>query len=137
VKIWSVVEEVRQVFVAEGYTKLRRTHVVVDPKIDTWDEGKRTVAQTSADGLRMWLSPRMETFDGERQRALLAHEFGHAVQGLYGLECEDKHDTVERDADSIAEEVMGRKLYYAMIDNRPIQTFNPRGGVRPRPRGLR
>lgn len=129
-------ESVRQIFMSAGYPRVRRTRVVVDPKIDNWLEGKRTVGQTSADGLRMWLSPRIESFDVSRQRALLAHEFGHAVQGLYGLEVPDEHDLVERDADAIAERVMGEPLFYAFVDARLIQTFDPLG-IRPRPRGLK
>lgn len=134
--IWDVVEDVRQTFERAGYPRLRRTHVVVAMSIDAWDAGKRTVAATSADGLRMWLSPRLETFDEERQYALLAHEFGHAVQGLYGTKTRST-DASEREADAIAEKVMGAPLYYASVDGRLIQTFRPRGGVRPRPLGLR
>ena len=135
--VWGVAERVRQRFIDSGYPRLRRTHIKLDEKIDNWDEGKRTVASCSADGLRMWISPRLESFDRDRQLALLAHEFGHAVQGLYGLDVPDRHDMVERDADTIAESVMGKDLFYALIDGRLIQTFNSRGGVRPRPRGLR
>jgi len=137
--IWDVAEYVRQRFVASGYSKLRRTHIKVEWSIDSWDDGKRTVAACSADGLRMWVSPRLEEFDRNRQLALLAHEFGHAVQGLYGLEVPDRHDDVERDADVLAEYVMGRHLFYAPVEGRLLQTLDSRapGAVRPRPRGLR
>jgi hypothetical protein len=137
--VWDIAEYVRQRFIDSGYSKLRRTHIKVEWSIDAWDDGKRTVAACSADGLRMWVSPRLEEFDRNRQIALLAHEFGHAVQGLYGLEVPDAHDAVERDADSLAEHVMGRHLFYGLIDGRLIQTLDSRapGAVRPRPRGLR
>ena len=137
--VWDVAEYVRQRFIDSGYSKLRRTHIKVEWSIDSWDDGKRTVAACSADGLRMWVSPRLEEFDRNRQLALLAHEFGHAVQGLYGLEVHDRHDDVERDADALAEYGMGRHLFYAPIDGRLIQTLDSRapGAVRPRPRGLR
>lgn len=146
-QLWDMVEEVRVAFESFGYTRLRRTHVVLDPKlVKDWEDGKRTVAQTSADGLRMWLSPVMLRFDRSRNLALLSHEFGHAVQGLYGMfdvpaadqEDEDDHDAVERDADQIGEHVMGKPLYYApvSVSGRLIQTFNQQNGVRPRPDGL-
>lgn len=136
--LWDIVEEVRVQYEQAGYAKLRRTHVVLDPKIDTWMRGGRTVGQCSGDGLKIWFSPRVEMFDSDRQRALAAHEFGHAVQGLYGMQAdEDDYDGVEREADRIAERVMRQPLYYAPIEGRLIQTFNALGGTRPRPAGLR
>jgi|GEM_PF-5367859 len=125
-----------------GYPKVRRARVEVTCDVDSWCEGKRTVASCRSDGGIIWLSPRIETFDRARQVALLAHEYGHAVQGFYG-DVVSSHDAIERDADSIAENVMGVPLFYAPVPHdrhrRMIQTFDAhaRGAVRPRPKGLR
>lgn len=136
--IWVDVEHVRARFIAAGHDRVADTVIVLDPSVDTWEKGERTVASCEADGSKIYLSPRIERFDEARRRALIAHELGHAVQGKYDtpVSRRDRHDEVERDADRIAEDVMGQKLYYSMIDGRLIQTFNPRDGVRPRPRGL-
>lgn len=136
--IWVDVEHVRARFIAAGHDRVADTVIVLDPSVDTWEKGERTVASCEADGSKIYLSPRIERFDEARRRALIAHELGHAVQGKYNtpVSRRDRHDEVERDADRIAEDVMGQKLYYSMIDGRLIQTFNPRDGVRPRPRGL-
>ena len=134
-----------------GFPLVRRTRVLLDWDVDRWDEGKRTVASCLADGSTIWLSPRLESFDRARQAALIAHEYGHAVQGFYG-DVVTGHDAIERDADSIAEHVMGVPLFYAPVPGDPlermIQTFDahapcavPRReetcSVRPRPKGLR
>lgn len=135
-RFWEVVEETRQAFERAGFEKARQTHFEVDESIDTWTKGGRTVASCSSDGKTIWISPRIFTFDEARQRALVAHELGHAVQGFYGDAVKGR-DEIERDADLLAERVLERPLWYSEIDGRLIQTFCPLHGVRPRPKGLR
>lgn len=133
-RFWDVVEEQRELFLRAGFTLVRRTHIVLDPSIDTWAQGGRTVGETTADGKTIYLSPRLATFDEDRVAAVAAHELGHAVQGLYGDISPDP-DRIEQDADALAERATGRRLFYSMRDARLLQTFH--SGIRPRPRGLR
>jgi len=138
IDFWLVIERVRDRFVDAGYPLAKLTRVEMDKKIDKWAQGKRTVAACSGDGRTIWLSPRLKTFDLLRQQALIAHEFGHAVQGFYG-DVVTGDDDIERDADKVAEIAMKKPLFYGMIEGRLIQTFDPRApdATRPRPLGLR
>ncbi len=133
-----VIDFVREAYVRAGYADVARARVVITCDTDLWCEGKRTVASCALDGKTIWLSPRIARFDRARQTALVAHEYGHAVQGFYGDIVTGK-DALEQDADRIAEEVMRVPLFYAPIAGRPIQTFDAHapGAVRPRPKGLR
>lgn len=152
-------EEVRAIFIAFGFRRLRRTKVSVTRRGFDWDEGGRHVASTRADGLDMRLSPDLERLERPSRLAILAHEWGHAADFLYpGKWLRDgteeaslarwrsrTRDEIERAADQIAEAATGRPIWYG--GPRTVQTFAPRSvpcppyafcePIRPRPHGLR
>lgn len=138
----QLVGDARERYTAAGYPRAARVRVVWCWDHDTWDEGGRTVAccLVGEKKKEIWLSPRLEDFPRSTQEAIIAHEFGHAVQAFYtGLP--KGHDACERGADIIAESVYGKRVFYApadRYDERLLQTFRESAGsVRPRPAGLR
>jgi hypothetical protein len=72
------------------------------------------------------VAPKLERSARSRIEGIIAHELGHAVAFHRGA---DRHS--EREADRIAEELLGIRIGY---DRDDVQTT--RGGVRPRPSRL-
>lgn len=132
--LWRIVETTRRRFISAGFARVRETHFVLDPRMTSWARGGRTVASCAASGKDVQMSPAMLSFDENRVTALVAHELGHAVQGFYGDTYSDP-DAIERDADSIGEQVLGAPISYALVERRLMQTLS--AGQRPRPKGLR
>lgn len=137
----ALVETTRQLYLDVGYGLLADVKVSTRWEHDTWDEGGRTVAcyLVSKKG-EIYLSPRLATFPVSTQKAIIAHEFGHAVQAHY-TGFSKSYDKDECGADSIAEQVCQRRIFYAPFskdDPRLLQTFRRTAdSVRPRPAGLR
>ena len=120
---------------------------------------RRTLAATTEDGLEILMSPKLMDYPVDIRRGVVMHELGHAVDFLYpalvslSRDSRDlivskesfaarralstwkrrEHDEVERFADSIAERAFGVTIGYTG----PCLLQSIRGGVRPRPEGLR
>lgn len=79
-------DAVRDIYVAfspePGVTLGRAAKVrfVIDEK---FHDKPRHFAATTEDGLRMYFAPQIVDLDEERVVAIIAHEFGHAVDFLY------------------------------------------------------
>jgi hypothetical protein len=82
--------------------------------------------RTKSGAIRIGIAPKLQTQPEDRIAAVLAHEIGHAMFFACG---EPRH--AEREADKLAEAVVGRRIRY---DRELVQSF--RSGVSPRPRRL-
>lgn len=77
-------------------------------------------------GYAIGTAPKLEAQSADRIEAILAHELGHAIYMATGC---DLHN--ERDADRMAEAILGTEISY---DSDDVQTLKP--GRRPRPAHL-
>lgn len=75
---------------------------------------------------RIVVAPRLESQSIARIQGVMRHEFGHAI-----LFSEGRPRHTERDADHVAEVVLGRRIFY---DREEVQTIAD--GVHPRPARL-
>lgn len=159
-----VIEHVAELYAEAGLDRLSGLEIVVSA--EEGGEG-RNFAACREDGLLIVLSPDLIQLQEETTVAIIAHEFGHACDFLYpaqwvrdrkgGMFLADTSkrgvpageaplpaewvrdwrgrdsDTVERTADGIAESVTGFRIGYGG----PCLLQTVKGGVRPRPAGLR
>jgi len=161
---WDAVRDVYMSFVPPGesepLSKVEDIYFDVDPKRH---DSPRHFAACRDDGLRMVFAPQIVDLPVDTLIAILAHEFGHAVDFLYpahwrmpddGPACAEwignptetkwgRHwlkkwhrrskDQVEWGADGIAEAVTGKHLTY----DGPLMLQCLHGGGIERPSGLR
>jgi len=112
----------------------------------------RDFAYTEEEGgeICIVMAPKLATQPMERIRAVLMHEFGHAIDLSYDKEeieetyydddREGEEDadlilpkTPERRADAIAEAAFGQRIFY---DSENVETTIEEDGVHPRPKKL-
>jgi hypothetical protein len=150
---------VQELFVGAGLSEAKQVRLVIEPSMH---DSPRHFAGTRDDGRLIMLAPEMVELPEYTVAAIMAHEFGHAVDFLYpgefvlgaervavrrqrnGLENDDRwitwlkdwekrdDDVVEFVADAIAESVTGQRIGYSGPCR--LQTFD---GGKPRPVGLR
>ena len=139
-------EEVRQAYLTWPMPKIADVGVMLDW---TADDGHRHFAYYREDQQSIHLSPALCTYPVHVQFAMIGHEFGHAADFLYPASWHDgefydtpvqktrwrqrSRDAIEQSADAIAETVMGIQIHYTT--NCLVQST--KGGIRPRPEGLR
>jgi len=119
---------------AEKYPKVVQTSLRLDPSIHKKPRSFG-MAGIEKSGPTVYVAPELAKQSLTRIQGVLGHELGHIIVLIGYLPAKRGYDATERQADAVAEDAFGQKMFYGKDD---VQAMG-RGakGVRPRPKGLR
>lgn len=119
---------------ATACPEVAQTRLITHPGVH---DKPRHFAEASIDhdGPIVRVAPELAQEPVSTIRGVLYHELGHIVVLLGFYPARPGYDAAERQADRVAEELFGKKIYY---NKKSVQCAGPGArGRRPRPRGLR
>ena len=131
-----VIEEFNKLsgLAAKKYPEISRTKLFADPSIH--DTPRHfAMAGIEKEGPAIRVAPELASRPVGEIHGVIMHELGHILVLLGIFPMKRGHDASERQADAVAEQVFGKKIYYKKNN---VQCAGPGSrGVRPRPKGLR
>lgn len=119
---------------AKTHPQIKTAGLGVDSSIHKTPRDYGMAALNKA-GPMVYVAPELAQQPTSVIKGVLAHELGHVAAWLGPYPVPKGYDATERQADKIAEELFGLKLYYNKAN---VQCMGPGAkGTRPRPRGLK